>query len=87
MISSIVKNIFWILYSIFIEMCFIAGIIAAAVWLATSGELLIIALIVTLVIGFAVILVLSVMSMKELVETCLETDKILREVQNAEDKG
>ena len=87
MISNIVKNIFWILYTLFIDMGFVASIIAAAVWLATSGELIIIALIVTFVIGFVVLLAFAVMSLKELIETCRETDKILKEVQNAEDKG
>lgn len=87
MISDIVKNIFWVLYTLFIEMCFVAAIIADAVWLATSGELLIIAPIVTFVIGFVVLLAFAVMSLKGLIETCRETDKILEEVQNGEDKG
>ena len=86
MISDIVKNIFWVLYTLFIDMGFVASIIAAAVWLATSGELIIIPLIVTFVIGFVVLLAFAVMSLKELIETCRETDKILKEVQNAEDK-
>ena len=84
MISDIVKNIFWVLFSIFITMVFVAAIIAAAVWLATSGELIIIALIVAFVIGFAVMLALGVMSTKQLFEDCREIDKILNEVQNAD---
>ena len=87
MISNIVKNIFWILYTLFIDMGFVASIIAAAVWLATSSELIIIALIVTFVIGFVVLLVMAVITIKQLVDDCRETDKILKEVQNAEDKG
>lgn len=87
MISNIVKNIFWVLYTIFIMMAFVAAIIAAAVCLATSGELIIIALIVTFVIGFAVMLALGVMSIKQLFEDCHEIDKMLKEVQNAEDKS
>ena len=87
MISKIVKNIFWVLYTLFIDMGFVASIIAAAVWLATSGELIIIALIVTFVIGFVVLLAFAVMSLKELIETCRETDKIFKEMQNGEDKG
>ena len=87
MISKIVKNIFWVLYTLFIDMGFVASIVAAAVWLATSGELIIIALIVTFVIGFVVLLAFAVISLKELIETCRETDKILKEVQNGEDKG
>ena len=87
MISNIVKNIFWVLYTLFIDMGFVASIITAAVWLATSGELIIIPLIVTFVIGFVVLLAFAVMSLKELIETCREIDKILKEVQNAEDKG
>ena len=87
MISNIVKNIFWVLYTLFIDMGFVASIIAAAVWLATSGELIIIALIVTFVIGFVVLLAFAVMSLKELIETCRETDKIFKEMQNGEDKG
>ena len=87
MISDIVKNIFWVLFAIFIMMAFVAAIIAAAVWLATSGELAIIALIVAFVIGFVVMLALGVISMKVLIETCRETDKIFKEMQNGEDKG
>ena len=87
MISKVVRNIFWVLYTLFIEMCFVAAIIADAVWLATSGELLIIVPIVTFVIGFVVLLAFAVMSLKGLIETCRETDKILDEAQNAEDKG
>lgn len=87
MISKIVKNIFWVLYTLFIEMCFVAAIIADAVWLATSGELLIIAPIVTFVIGFVVLLAFAVMSLKGLIETCRETDKILKEVEDGKDKG
>lgn len=87
MISDIVKNIFWVLYTLFIEMCFVAAIIADAVWLATSGELLIIAPIVTFVIGFVVLLAFAVMSLKGLIETCRETDKILKEVEDGKDKG
>ena len=87
MISNIVKNIFWVLYTLFIDMGFVAAIIAAAVWLATSGELIIIALIVAFVIGFVVILALGVMSTKQLFEDCREIDKMLKEVQNGEDKG
>lgn len=87
MISNIVKNIFWVLYTLFIDMGFVASIIAAAVWLATSGELIIIALIVTFVIVFVVLLALAVMSLKELIETCRETDEILKEAQNGKDKG
>lgn len=87
MISDIVKNIFWVLFAIFITMVFVAAIIAAAVWLATSGELIIIALIVAFVIGFAVMLALGIMSTKQLFEDCRNIDKILEEVQNGEDKG
>lgn len=87
MISDIVKNIFWVLYTLFIEMCFVAATTAASVWLATSGDLTIIALIVGFVIGFVVVMALAVMSMKGLIETCRETDKILKEVQNEKDKG
>lgn len=87
MISKVVRNIFWVLYTLFIEMCFVAAIIADAVWLATSGELLIIVPIVTFVIGFVVLLAFGVMSIKQLFEDCREIDKMLKEVQNAEDKG
>ena len=82
MISNIVKNIFWVLYTIFAMLVFVAVTIAAAVWLATSGELIIIALIVAFVIGFAVMLALLIMSLKELIATCRETDEILKEVGN-----
>lgn len=87
MISDIVKNIFWVLFSIFITLVFVAAIIAAAVWLATSGELIIIALIVAYVIGFAAMLALDVISTKQLFDDCREIDKMLKEMQNGKDKG
>ena len=51
MISKIVKNIFCVLYTILIMMVFAIAIIGTAFWLAKSGELSIIALIVGFVIG------------------------------------
>ena len=87
MISKIVGNIFWMIVTTILMVGFVGSIIASGVWLAKSGELLIIALIVTFVIGFAVMLVLTVITIKQLVDDCRETDKILNEVQNAEDKG
>lgn len=87
MISNIVKNIFWVLYALFITMVFFAATIAASVWLATSGELIIIALIVFFVIGFVVMLALGIMSLKGLIEDCRETDEILKEKQNAENNN
>lgn len=87
MISDIVKNIFWVLYALFITMVFFAVTIAASVWLATSGELIIIALIVAFAIGFVVMLAFGVMSLKELIEACREIDKILKEVKDGENNG
>lgn len=82
MLSNIVKNIFFLLLSIVIMICFIGAIIASAVWLATSGELLIIIMIVAFVIGFAVILVYSVMSMKDLFECCQYVDNKLKDIKD-----
>ena len=87
MISKIVGNIFYVILVTILMICFIGAIIATGIWLATSGELAIIALIVAFVIGFVVMLALGVMSMKVLIETCRETDKIFKEMQNGEDKG
>ncbi len=86
MISKIVGNIFYAILVTIFMVCLVGAIIASGVWLAKSGELLIIALIVAFVIGFAVILVLTVITIKQLVDDCREIDKILKEVQNAEDK-
>lgn len=87
MISKIVGNIFYAILVTILMICFIGAIIATGIWLATSGESLIIALIVAFVIGFAVMLVLTVITIKQLADDCRETDKILKEVQNAENKG
>lgn len=87
MISKIVGNIFYVILVTILMICFIGAIIASGIWLATSGELIIIALIVAFVIGFAVMLVLTVITIKQLVDDCREIDKILKEVQNAENKG
>lgn len=87
MISKIVGNIFYVILVTILMIGFIGSIIASGVWLAKSGELIIILLIVTFVLGFAVMLVLTVITIKQLVDDCREIDKILKEVQNAEDKG
>lgn len=87
MISKIVKNIFYVLYAILIMMVFAIAIIATAFWLAKSGELPIIALIVGFVIGFTVLLVLVIMTIKQLVEDCYDIDKMLKEIKDDEDKG
>lgn len=87
MISKIVGNIFYAILVTISMVGFVGAIIASGVWFAKSGELIIIALIVTFVIGFAVMLVLTVITIKQLVDDCFEIDKILKEVQNGEDKG
>lgn len=87
MISKIVKNIFYVLYAILIMMVFAIAIIGTAFWLAKSGELPIIALIVGFVIGFTVLLVLVIMTIKQLVEDCYDIDKMLKEIKDDKDKG
>lgn len=87
MISKIVKNIFYVLYAILIMMVFAIAIIATAFWLAKSGELPIIALIVGFVIGFTVLLVRVIMTIKQLIEDCYDIDKMLNEVKDDKDKG
>ena len=87
MISKIVKNIFYVLYAILIMMVFAIAIIGTAFWLAKSGELPIIALIVGFVIGFTVLLVLVIMTIKQLVEDCYDIDKMLKEIKDDEDKS
>lgn len=87
MISKIVGNIFYVILVAILMICFIGAIIASGIGLAASGESLIIALIVTFVIGFAVMLALGIMSLKELIEACRETDEILKEEQNAENNN
>lgn len=87
MISKIVKNIFYVLYTILIMMVFAIAIIGTAFWLAKSGELPIIALIVGFVIGFTVLLVLVIMTIKQLIENCYDIDKMLKEIKDGEDKG
>lgn len=87
MISKIVGNIFYVIFTTIIMLGLVGAIIASGIWLETSGELIIIALIVAFVIAFAVLLILVVMTIKQLFEDCREIDKMLKEVQNAEDKG
>ena len=87
MISKIVKNIFCVLYTILIMMVFAIAIIGTAFWLAKSGELPIIVLIVGLVIGFTVLLVLVIMTIKQLIENCYDIDKMLKEIKDDKDKG
>lgn len=87
MISKIVKNIFCVLYAILIMMVFAIAIIATAFWLAKSGELPIIVLIVGLVIGFTVLLVLVIMTIKQLIEDCYDIDKMFKEIKDDGDKG
>lgn len=87
MISKIVGNVFYAILVTISMVGFVGAIIASGVWFAKSGELIIIALIVTFVIGFVVMLVLTVITIKQLVDDCLEIDKIIKEAQNDEDKG
>ena len=87
MISKIVKNIFYVLYTILIMMVFAIAIIGTAFWLAKSGELPIIALIVGFVIGFTVLLVLVIMTIKQLIENCYDIDKMFKEIKDDENKG
>jgi hypothetical protein len=87
MISDIVKNIFVVLFNMFLVLCYVVGLINASVELATSGELLLIASIVVCIISVSVFMTFAVMSVREIIDNCLEIDKMLKEVQNGEDKG
>ena len=87
MISNIVKNIFGALFNMFLVLCYVVGLITASVGLATSGELLLIAYIVLCIISVSVFMTFAVMSIREIIDNCLEIDKMLKEVQNVEDKG
>lgn len=87
MISKIVGNVIYMIFTTIIMIGFVGCIIASGIWLETSGEPRIIAFIVTFVVGFVVMLVLVVMTIKQLFEDCNEIDKMLKEVQNAENKG
>nr|DAE41766.1 MAG TPA: hypothetical protein [Caudoviricetes sp.] len=87
MTSNIVKNIFWVLFNMFLVLCNIVGLTIASVELATSGELLLIAYIVVCIICVSVFMTFSVMSIREIIDDCSETDKMLKEVQDAEDKS
>lgn len=87
MISNIVKNIFGVLFNMFLVLCYIVGLIIAPVELATSGELSLIAYIVVCIISVSVFMTFAVMSIREIIDDCREIDKILKEVQNAEDKS
>lgn len=87
MISNIVKNIFGVLFNMFLVLCYIVGLITASVALATSGELSLIAYIVVCIISISVFMTFTVMSIREIIDDCREIDKMLKEVQNAEDKS
>lgn len=87
MISKIVGNAIYVIFTTIIMLGFVGCIIASGIWLETSGEPRIIAFIVTFVVGFVVMLVLVVMTIKQLFEDCREIDKMLKEAQNAENKG
>jgi hypothetical protein len=71
----------------FLVLCYIVGLIIASVELATSGELSLIAYIVVCIISVSVFMTFAVMSIREIIDDCREIDKILKEVQNAEDKS
>ncbi len=86
MISNIVKNIFGVLFNMFLVLCYIVGLIIASVELATSGELSLIAYIVVCIISVSVFMTFAVMSIREIIDVCCEIDKMLNEVKNAENK-
>lgn len=87
MISKIVGNVIYVIFTTIIAIGFVGCIIASGIWLEASGEPRIIAFIVTFVVGFVVMLVLVVMTIKQLFEDCSEIDKMLKEAQNGEDKS
>lgn len=87
MISKIVGNVIYVIFTTIIMIGFVGCIIASGIWFETSGEPRIIAFIVTFVVGFVVMLVLVVMTIKQLFEDCRGIDKMLKGVQNAEDKS
>ena len=87
MISNIVKNIFGVLFNMFLVLCYIVGLITASVELAKSVELSLIAYIVVCIISVSVFMTFAVMSIREIIDDCREIDKMLKEVQDAEDKG
>lgn len=87
MISNIVKNIFGVLFNMFLVLCYVVGLIAASVELATSGELSLIAYIVVCIISVSVFMTFAAMSIREIIDNCREIDKMLKEVQNGKDKG
>lgn len=87
MISKIVGNVIYVIFTTIITIGFVGCIIASGIWLEKSGEPRIIAFIVTFVVGFVVMLVLVVMTIKQLFEDCSDIDKMLKEAQNGEDKG
>lgn len=87
MISNIVKNIFGVLFNMFLVLCYIVGLIAASVGLATSGELVLIAYIVVCIISVSIFMTFAVMSIREIIDDCREIDKMLKEVQNGKDNG
>ena len=68
-------------------MVFAIAIIGTAFWLAKSGELPTIVLIVGFVIGFTVLLVLVIMTIKQLIENCYDIDKMLKEIKDDEYKS
>lgn len=82
MISKIVGNILYVIFTTIIMIGFVGCIIASGIWLETSGEPRIIAFIVTFVVGFVVMLVLVLMTIKQLFEDCSEIDKMLKGVQD-----
>jgi hypothetical protein len=71
----------------FLVLCYIVGLITASIGLATSGELSLIAYIVVCIISVSVFMTFAVMSIREIIDNCREVDKMLKEVQDAEDKG
>lgn len=87
MISNIVKNIFGVLFNMFLVLCYIVGLITASVGLATSGELSLIAYIIVCIISVSVFMTFAVMYIREIIDDCRKIDKMLKERENAEDKG
>lgn len=79
MISKIVGNVIYVIFTTIIMIGFVGAIIASGIWLETSGEPRIIAFIVAFVVGFVVLLILAIMTIKQLFEDCHCIDKMLKE--------
>lgn len=87
MISKIVRKIFQLLLETFLSIVYIALCVIVSIKIASGADELLIVGAVLFAVNAMLEIVLGMFDIKILINICVDVDKILKEMQNDEDKG